>query len=232
MLQAIDYSMKNVISIEDPIEHVMENISQMEVNTKADITFAKLLRNALRQNPDIICLGEIRDEETAQVSAHAAQTGHLIIATVHSNDNLGTIDRLVNLGIPLRSVAATLQLIVSQRLVRKLCRCKKPVELSPELKEYFKSQNLSTKNVCGPVGCRECDGTGYSGRTALFDLMIMNNSLRSALEAEGATLSSIKEKIEAEHGSTILAYEGFKLVAAGVTSVDEVERVTLNLEAK
>ena len=201
MLQAIDYSMKNVISIEDPIEHVMENISQMEVNTKADITFAKLLRNALRQNPDIICLGEIRD-------------------------------RLVNLGIPLRSVAATLQLIVSQRLVRKLCRCKKPVELSPELKEYFKSQNLSTKNVCGPVGCRECDGTGYSGRTALFDLMIMNNSLRSALEAEGATLSSIKEKIEAEHGSTILAYEGFKLVAAGVTSVDEVERVTLNLEAK
>lgn len=113
MLQAIDYSMKNVISIEDPIEHVMENISQMEVNTKADITFAKLLRNALRQNPDIICLGEIRDEETAQVSAHAAQTGHLIIATVHSNDNLGTIDRLVNLGIPLRSVAATLQLIVS-----------------------------------------------------------------------------------------------------------------------
>jgi len=103
MLQAIDYSMKNVISIEDPIEHVMENISQMEVNTKADITFAKLLRNALRQNPDIICLGEIRDEETAQVSAHAAQTGHLIIATVHSNDNLGTIDRLVNLGIPLRS---------------------------------------------------------------------------------------------------------------------------------
>ena len=232
MLQAIDYSMKNVISIEDPIEHVMENISQMEVNTKADITFAKLLRNALRQNPDIICLGEIRDEETAQVSAHAAQTGHLIIATVHSNDNLGTIDRLVNLGIPLRSVAATLPLIVSQRLVRKLCRCKKPVELSPELKEYFKSQNLSTKNVCGPVGCRECDGTGYSGRTALFDLMIMNNSLRSALEAEGATLSSIKEKIEAEHGSTILAYEGFKLVAAGVTSVDEVERVTLNLEAK
>ena len=166
------------------------------------------------------------------MSAHAAQTGHLIIATVHSNDNLGTIDRLVNLGIPLRSVAATLQLIVSQRLVRKLCRCKKPVELSPELKEYFKSQNLSTKNVCGPVGCRECDGTGYSGRTALFDLMIMNNSLRSALEAEGATLSSIKEKIEAEHGSTILAYEGFKLVAAGVTSVDEVERVTLNLEAK
>ena len=233
MLGAIDFSLKNVISIEDPIEHVIANISQMEVNPKAGITFASLLRNALRQNPDIICLGEIRDEETAQVAAHAAQTGHLIIATVHSNDNLGTIDRLVNLGVPLRSVAATLQLIVSQRLVRKLCpNCKKPVELSPELREYFREQKLSEKNVYGPVGCRECDGSGYSGRTALFDLMVMNNELRSTLEAEGATLSSIKVQIEKEHGSTILAYEGFKLAAEGVTSIDEVERVTLNLEKK
>lgn len=210
----------------------MENISQMEVNTKADITFAKLLRNALRQNPDIICLGEIRDEETAQVSAHAAQTGHLIIATVHSNDNLGTIDRLVNLGIPLRSVAATLQLIVSQRLVRKLCRCKKPVELSPELKEYFKSQNLSTKNVCGPVGCRECDGTGYSGRTALFDLMIMNNSLRSALEAEGR--DPVEHQGENRSGARQHdpRLRGIQAGGRGSHLVDEVERVTLNLEAK
>jgi type IV pilus assembly protein PilB len=205
----------------------------MEVNPKAGITFATLLRNALRQNPDIICLGEIRDEETAQVASHAAQTGHLIIATVHSNDNLGTIDRLVNLGVPLRSVAATLQLIVSQRLVRKLCpNCKKPVELSPELREYFREQKLSEKNVYGPVGCRECDGSGYSGRTALFDLMVMDNELRSTLEAEGATLSSIKVQIEKEHGSTVLAYEGCKLASEGITSIDEVERVTLNLEKK
>jgi len=233
MLGAIDFSLKNVISIEDPIEHVIPSISQMEVNPKAGITFASLLRNALRQNPDIICLGEIRDEETAQVAAHAAQTGHLIIATVHSNDNLGTIDRLVNLGVPLRSVAATLQLIVSQRLVRKLCPCcKKPVELSPKLHEYFQEQKLSEKNVCGPVGCRECDGTGYSGRTALFDLMVMDNELRSTLEAEGATLSSIKVQIEKEHGSTVLAYEGYKLASEGITSIDEVERVTLNLEKK
>jgi len=230
LLQAIDYSLKNVISIEDPIEHVMENISQMEVNTKADITFAKLLRNALRQNPDIICLGEIRDEETAEVSFHAAQTGHLIIATVHSNDNLGTIDRLINLGVPLRSVAATLQLLVSQRLVRRLCHCKEHTELAPEYAEYFRQAGLSTRNVCRPVGCRDCDGTGYAGRVAIFDLMVMNNSLRSTLEAENATLSSIKAEIEREHGSSIMAYEGFKLVEAGITSVEEVERVTLNLE--
>ncbi len=230
LLQNIDYSLKNVISIEDPIEHVMDKISQMEVNTRAEITFAKLLRNALRQNPDIICLGEIRDEETAEIAFHAAQTGHLIIATIHSNDNLGTIDRLTNLGVPLRSVAAALQLMVSQRLVRKLCHCKQHGELSPDYQEYFRQTGLSAAGVNRPVGCRDCEGTGYSGRVALFDMMIMNNSLRIALEAEGATLSSIKDEIEREHGSSIMAYEGFKLVAAGVTSVDEVERVTLNLE--
>ena len=191
---------------------------------------AGLLRNALRQNPDVICVGEIRDEETAEIAVHASQTGHLIIATLHSNDNLGTIDRLINLGVPLRSVAATLQLIVSQRLVRRLCHCKEHAELAPEYAEYFRQAGLSPRNVCRPVGCRDCDGTGYAGRVAIFDLMVMNNALRSALEAENATLSSIKEEIEREHGSSIMAYEGFKLVEAGVTSVEEVERVTLNLE--
>lgn len=231
MLRAIDYSLKNVISIEDPIEHVMENISQMEVNNRADITFAKLLRNALRQNPDIICLGEIRDEETAEVSVHAAQTGHLIIATVHSNDNCGTIDRLVNLGVPLRSVASTLQLIVSQRLVRRLCpNCKTHMDLPAQYVEYFRQAKLNAAGVCRPCGCPKCDNTGYSGRVALFDLLVMNSKLRMALEAEGASLSSIKDQIEAEHGSSMMAYEGFKLVEAGVTSIAEIERVTLNLE--
>ncbi len=231
LLQTIDFTLKNVISIEDPIEHVVANISQMEVNNKADITFAKLLRNALRQNPDIICLGEIRDEETAQVSSHAAQTGHLIIATVHSNDNLGTIDRLINLGVPMRSIAAMVQLIVSQRLVRRLCpACRKPAELTPQQLSLFEKAKISPKNVHKAVGCRSCDGSGYAGRIALFDLLVMNNSLRAALESEGATLSSIKLKIEAEHGSSILVVEGLKQAAAGMTSMEEVERVTLNLE--
>ena len=230
LLKAIDYRMKNVISIEDPIEHIMKNVSQMEVNTKADISFGKLLRNSLRQNPDIICLGEIRDEETAQVAVHAAQTGHLIIATVHSNDNVGTVDRLVNLGVPLRSVAGVLQLIVSQRLVRKLCDCAEPAKPSLELYDYLTRAGLPTDGLRKPKGCKKCGGTGYSGRIALFDIMVMTNRLREVFEDEHATISTIKIEIESEHGSSIIAYEGYKLAAAGVTSVEEVERVTFDME--
>ena len=231
LLQAIDYSLKNVISIEDPIEHVMENISQMEVNTKADITFAKLLRNALRQNPDIICLGEIRDEETAEVSFHAAQTGHLIIATVHSNDNLGTIDRMMSLGVPMRSLASTLRVIISQRLVRVLCSCKQKTTLPEEYREYFQAAGLSTDHVCAPCGCRECDGTGYKGRRAIFEIMVMNTELKSLLEAETVSLTAVKEHLDEQaSGSSMMLNDAMELVAHGITSIDEVERVVLRME--
>lgn len=231
LLQSIDYSLKNVISIEDPIENVMSSVSQMEVNTRAGITFSSLLRNALRQNPDIICLGEIRDEETAEVAVHAAQTGHLIIATVHSNDNLGTVDRLQSLGVPLRTIAATLHVVVSQRLVRTLCpHCKQPMTLTPEYRDYFKAANLPEDHVCRATGCRECDGTGYSGRHALFDIMVIDSALKAMLETEGATLSGIQSYIEEQHGASVMAYEGFRLVSEGRTTVEEVERVTLSLD--
>ena len=230
LLNAIDFRMKNVISIEDPIEHVIQNVSQMEVNEKADITFGKLLRNSLRQNPDIICVGEIRDEETAEVAVHAAQTGHLIIATVHSNDNIGTIDRLVNLGVPLRSVAGVLQIIVSQRLVRKLCDCAVPDTPTPELAEYMRLAGLPVNGLRKPCGCKKCGGTGYSGRVAIFDIMVMNNRLREIFENEQSTMATVKSELENEHGSSIMAYEGYKLAAAGITSADEVARVTFDME--
>ena len=231
MLKSIDFTLKNVISIEDPIENIMPSISQMEVNTRAGITFGSLLRNALRQNPDIICLGEIRDEETAGIAVQAAQTGHLIIGTVHSNDNLGTVDRLQNLGIPLRTIAATLHVIVSQRLVRTLCpHCKRRIELDGELADYFRQAGLPTDNVCAPVGCPRCDNTGYSGRRAVFDIMVVNSQLRELLEAENATLSSIQAFIEREHGSSVIAYKGYKIVSDGLTSLEEVNRISMNLE--
>ncbi len=230
MLGAIDYNMKNVISIEDPIEHVMPAISQMEVNVKADITFASLLRNALRQNPDVICVGEIRDEETAEIAVHASQTGHLIIATLHSNDNLGTIDRLMNLGVPLRSIAATLHVIISQRLIRKLCpHCRKKAELTPERKAFMERYGFPTENVCEPQGCPNCDGTGYRGRQALFEILVMEPGLRAVLEAPNASNTTIQEYVDNHQTTANIAGQALTLVSEGITSYEEFERVTLNL---
>ncbi len=230
MLSAIDYNLKNVISIEDPVERMMPMISQMEVNVKAGITFASLLRNSLRQNPDVICLGEIRDEETAEVAVHAAQTGHLIIATLHSNDSIGTIIRLMDLGIPLRSIAAALHVIVSQRLIRKLCkRCRKKAVLTPEQQAYFDRQNLNTANLYVPCGCPDCDGSGYAGRRALFEILVMDAGLRAALEEPNASNTSIKAYLDAHQGEETLRHQALRLVEEGETSWDEFERITVNL---
>ena len=230
MLNSIDYSIKNVVSIEDPIEHIMPSISQMEVNESAGITFSQLLRNALRQNPDVICVGEIRDEDTAAVAVHAAQTGHLIIATLHSNDNIGTIDRLANLNVPLRSIAGTLQVVISQRLVRKLCTCKKRVEPTPEQQETLRQAGQECAYIYEPVGCPKCGGTGYSGRMAVFDILTVNDELRALLEDEHTNLSNVRRQLEkASHGN-VMARGGYALVAKGITSVAEVVRVTLDLK--
>ena len=230
MLNSIDYSIKNVISIEDPIEHVMPAISQMEVNESAGITFPQLLRNALRQNPDIICLGEIRDEETAQVAIHAAQTGHLIIATLHSNDNIGTIDRLANLHIPLRSIAGTLRLVVSQRLVRKLCSCKKHRPPTPDEGKEMARFGISCSKVFIPSGCPQCGNTGYAGRMAIFDILAVNDELRTLLEDEHTNLSNIRKTLEGANEGSLMLKCGCSLVAKGETSFEEIQRVTLELK--
>ena len=230
MLNSIDYSIKNVVSIEDPIEHVMPSISQMEVNESAGIGFSQLLRNALRQNPDIICLGEIRDEDTAQTAIHAAQTGHLIIATLHSNDNIGTIDRLANLNIPLRSIAGTLRMVISQRLVRKLCTCKKPHTPSEQEKAQFKNLGIECGKIFAPKGCSKCGNTGYSGRMALFEILLVDDELRELLEDEHTNLSNIQKKLKATAEGNAMLRSGYDLVAKGITSLDEVLRVTMELK--
>ena len=230
MLNSIDYSIKNVISIEDPIEHVIPAISQMEVNESAGIGFSQLLRNALRQNPDIICLGEIRDEDTAQTAIHAAQTGHLIIATLHSNDNIGTIDRLANLNIPLRSIAGTLRVVVSQRLVRKLCSCKKPVAPSEEDRLQFGQFGISCSKLYEPKGCPKCGNTGYSGRVALFDILTVDDDLRELLEDEHTNLSNIQKRLKKGTGGSAMIRSGYVLAAKGITSTEEVRRVTMEIK--
>ncbi|MBQ9338414.1 MAG: type II/IV secretion system protein [Lentisphaeria bacterium] len=230
MLGAIDYTMKNVISIEDPIERTVPNISQMEVNVKADITFASLLRNSLRQNPDIICVGEIRDEETAEIAAHAAQTGHLIIATLHSNDNIGTIIRLTDLGVPLRSIASCLHLIISQRLVRLLCpHCRKPVEnLTDEQRAFCARYNIDPSYLFTAAGCPECDHTGFSGRKAVFEMLTMTHELRAIMERSDSSVSAIQEYIERNQGNNSILAITWQMLHKGEIPLEEFERVNIN----
>lgn len=230
MISSIDYEQKNVISIEDPVERVVPNISQVEVNTKAGITFAAVLRNSLRQNPDVICLGEIRDEETANIAAQAAQTGHLIIATLHSNDNIGTLVRLTDLGIPLRNIAASLQMSISQRLIRRLCpHCKKNAELDDARKAYCQQYNIPFESIKAPGGCPACGGTGYSGRLAVFELLVMDDDLRRVLEKPGNTITDVKNHVEAHLGTDSLGSRIMSLVVKGETSWEEYERAMINL---
>ncbi len=229
MLGAIDYSMKNVISIEDPIERAVPHISQMEVNVKAGITFASLLRNALRQNPDVICVGEIRDEETAEVAAHAAQTGHLIIATLHSNDNIGTIIRLTDLGVPLRSIAACLHLIISQRLVRKLCpHCRKKAELTAEQLTFCSQYGIPTDSLYTASGCPDCDHTGFAGRQAVFEMLTMTNELRAVMESSGSSVSAIQDYIEKNQGENTIFNITGNMLLRGEIPLEEFERVNIN----
>ena len=232
LIDNIDYTLKNVISIEDPIERVLPNVSQMEINAKADITFDKILRNALRQNPDVICLGEIRDEETAEIAVHAAQTGHLIISTVHSNDSVDTLDRLSSLGIPLRSLASTIKVIINQRLARRLCpHCKKPAtEMPKKWYDLFEQFSLDPSGLQIPQGCPECNNTGYKGRVACFDILVIDNVLRAELEQENASLSKIKQIADARELSNNLIYHAATLAAQGITSIDEADRVTLAMD--
>lgn len=230
MISSIDYEQKNVISIEDPVERVVPNISQIEVNTKAGITFAAVLRNALRQNPDVICLGEIRDEETANIAAQAAQTGHLIIATLHSNDNIGTLVRLTDLGVPLRNIAASLQMSISQRLVRRLCpHCKKNAELDDARKAYCRQYNIPFESIKAPAGCPSCGGTGYSGRLAVFEILVMDDDLRRVLEKPGCTITDVKDHVESRPGTDFLGSRIMSLVVKGETSWEEYERLMVNL---
>ena len=232
MLGAIDYTMKNVISIEDPIERVVPNISQMEVNVKADITFASLLRNCLRQNPDIICVGEIRDEETAEIAAHAAQTGHLIIATLHSNDNIGTIIRLTDLGIPLRSIASCLHLIISQRLVRLLCpHCKKPLDtqLTPDQLAFCEQYSIDPSVLYTAPGCPDCDHTGFAGRKAVFEMLTMSHELRAIMESSDSSVSAIQEYIEQNQGENSILAITWRMLQNGEIPLEEFERVNINI---
>ena len=231
ILREIDYQTRNVITIENPIEYVLPQVSQIEINEKAGITFAKTLRSVLRQDPDVISIGEIRDEETAHIAVQASQTGHLVFATMHSGSNYAALVRLIDLGVKPLLLSTSVSLIISQRLVRRLCKyCKTPAELSDNQKMQFKSKNIDIKPgmMMEAAGCDRCGQTGYRGRIGIFDLMELGDDIRSQLADNKVSLSELKAKGD-QYIRSGLKKQGLKLVLTGVTTMQEITRVTSNL---
>ena len=217
----------NISTAEDPAEINLPGINQVNLNEKAGLTFAAALRAFLRQDPDIIMVGEIRDLETAEISVKAAQTGHLVLSTLHTNDGPTTLTRLVNMGIPAFNVASSVILITAQRLARRLCTCKKPVDLPVEglLGAGFDESDLDgTWRPYAAVGCDRCKGAGYKGRTGIYQVMPITDEMRRVIMRGGNALE-IADQARLE-GVRDLRQSGLLKVRQGITSLEEVMGVT------
>ena len=218
----------NISSAEDPAEIQLPGVNQVNVNEKAGLTFASALRSFLRQDPDIIMVGEIRDLETADIAIKAAQTGHLVLSTVHTNDAPTTLTRLMNMGVAPFNIASSVILITAQRLARKLClQCKKPADIPPEalLRAGFRGDDLDGSwQPFGPIGCDNCKGTGYRGRTGIYEVMPISDDMRQLIMRNGNALeiAALAEK----EGVRTLRMSGLLKVRAGITSLEEIEAVT------
>ncbi|HMN76239.1 MAG TPA: type II secretion system ATPase GspE [Burkholderiaceae bacterium] len=208
-LGRVDTSSTNVLTVEDPVEYELAGIGQTQVNPKIDLTFAKALRAILRQDPDVIMIGEIRDFETAQIAIQASLTGHLVLATVHTNDAPSTVTRLTDMGVEPFLLSSTLLGVLAQRLVRKLC---------PQCK------TADARGRWRPVGCAECGHTGYKGRTGVYELMIADDKVKSLIHSRAAESQLFVAAEQA--GLRSMREDGERLVAEGVTSAEEVMRVT------
>jgi len=228
-LREIDRYQRNIITVEDPIEYHLDNITQMEVNTKAGQTFATALRSILRQDPDVIMIGEIRDQETASIACQAANTGHMVFSTVHSNDSVTALFRLLDLGVEPFMIASALSGVLGQRLVRILCdACKEPYKPKPE---FLQKANLPVDKVDvfyrrpeNPEQvCPQCGGTGYFGRTGIYELLSLNEAMRDLIR-ENPSINKIKAEAR-KNGMIYLQEDGLRQVIQGRTSIEELLRV-------
>jgi type IV pilus assembly protein PilB len=225
-LNILNTSDVNISTCEDPVEINMVGINQVNVNNKAGLDFATALRAFLRQDPDIIMVGEIRDLETAEIAVKAAQTGHLVLSTLHTNDAPQTLSRLANMGVPPYNIASAVHLIMAQRLARRLCsKCKKELHIPHEalIKSGFKEEQLDGLTLYSPVGCDNCTG-GYKGRVGIYQVMPVSEEM-GRLIMEGGNSIQLEEQARRE-GVPDLRESGLRKVAAGITSLEEVDRVT------
>lgn len=230
LIKLLNTSDSSIITIEDPIEYALEGIEQIQVNPRTGLTFADGLRSILRQDPNIIMVGEIRDAETAGIAVNTALTGHLLLSTLHTNDSATTLPRLLDMKIEPFLVASTVNVAIAQRLVRKLCpHCKTEAEFTDierkSLGEVLPANLLSSiKNVWKSNGCDKCLNTGYKGRTVIGEVLVMDNEIREAMLRK-ASATEIKN-IAIKNGMTTMVENGISKVKTGATTLEEILRVT------
>ncbi|MCG8550547.1 MAG: Flp pilus assembly complex ATPase component TadA, partial [Desulfobacterales bacterium] len=226
-LSEINTPDRSIITVEDPVEYNLKGVGQIQVNQKTGLTFARGLRSIVRQDPDVILIGEIRDIETAEIAIQSALTGHLVFSTLHTNDAPGAVTRLVELGVEPYLITSAVNHVIAQRLVRVLCpHCREPFTLSREDLSGFQSTNglAAGQNVFRPKGCPKCFNTGYWGRQAIMEILPLDEALKSLiLKTSDANL--IKEAA-IKKGMKTLRADGLTKVAQGITSLREVLRVT------
>jgi type II secretion system protein E len=224
-LNEINDSERKIITIEDPVEYQLRGINQIQVSEKAGLTFARGLRSILRHDPDVLLIGEIRDQETAQIAVQASLTGHLVFSTLHTNDAPGALTRLVDMGVEPYLVASSLEAVLAQRLVRVLCPLCKEVDDSPKAQAFKAGLGIPAATVIyRSVGCRECRHTGFHGRQAIFEWMDTSNEIRQLILSHAST-DAIRDSARRD-GMRTLADDGWRLVKQGLTTVEEVLSVT------
>jgi len=229
ILKELNRENKNIITVEDPVEYRLEGINQVQVNNKAGLTFANGLRAILRQDPDIVMVGEIRDAETAEIAVRAAITGHIVLSTIHTNDSVSTISRLVDMGIEHYLVSSATVGIIAQRLVKKVCvKCKTYHPASPEELRMLNLPENEVIEIAKGTGCNTCGNTGYLGRTAIHEVLVIDGEIRNMI-AQKMDIDAIKQRA-IQKGLTTLNETCRILVKQGITTVDEMLRMTFNFD--
>ena len=226
-LAALNKEEVNIITVEDPVEANINGVNQIQVNPRADLTFASALRSILRQDPDIIMIGEIRDEETAQIAVQASITGHLVVSTLHTNSAASTLTRLIDMGVEPYLLADSMVGVIAQRLVRKLCPdCKKPVEATTQDKVLLRYPGDKDLTIYERCGCGKCGGTGFVGRTGVYEIMEITPVIKRIIE-QGGTAEDIREQALTE-GMQTLRMSASRYVMEGITTIEEMRKVSFD----
>jgi type IV pilus assembly protein PilB len=215
----------NISTVEDPVEYQLDFCNQVQINEKIGLDFGSALRSLLRQDPDVMMIGEIRDNETARIAVQAALTGHLVLSTLHTNDAASSITRLVNIGVDEYLIAASLNAVLAQRLVRKICpKCKTEYQMPENIRRHLAGSGLSAEKLFIGAGCDDCRGTGYAGRMGIYELLVIDDMYRDIINKDSSV--SNMRRIFRESGRPSLFDDGIKKAEKGLTTIEEVLRVT------